>query len=83
MIQTNEIINNENDLYIYYKKWSEFFIEKSNEFALYVDDLLDDVINDVMNNKVYERMCGYISYNEDICNNVVSKIFEKKIIKIV
>jgi len=82
-MKTNEIINNENDLYIYYKKWSEFFIEKSNEFALYVDDLLDDVINDVMNNKVYERMCGYISYNEDICNNVVSKIFEKKIIKIV
>ena len=76
-IKSNDIVNNENDLYLYYKKWGEFFNKKSNEFSLYVDDLLNDVIDDVINDKVYERMCGYISYNEDICNNVAFKIFEK------
>jgi len=78
-IKGDEIINNENDLILYYKKWEEFFINKSNEFMIYVDELLNDVIDDVVNDKVYERLCGYVSYNEDINNKVSLKMFEKMI----
>ena len=78
-IKNEFVINSENDLYPYYKKWEDFFIKKSNEFTLYIDTLLDDVIDDVVNDKVYERLSGYISYNEDIGNKVSTKIFEKMI----
>lgn len=67
------------DLVNYYKKWEDFFNNKSDEFMGYVNNMLDDVINDVKNNKIYERMNGYISYNEDISNKVSYKLFEKMI----
>jgi hypothetical protein len=67
------------DLLSYYIKWEKFFKNKSFEFLGYVDKMLDDVIFDVKNDKIYERMCGFISYNEDILNNVSIKLFEKMI----
>lgn len=71
--------NFNNNLIEYYKNWEIFFKKKSDEFMGYVDNLLDDVINDVENGKVYERLNGYISYNEDIKNKVSYKLFEKMI----
>lgn len=77
---SKEINDNFNvDLYSYYMNWEKFFKEKSQEFLSYVDDMLDDVIQDIRNNKVYERMNGFISYNEDILNNVSSKLFKNLI----
>jgi hypothetical protein len=64
------------DLKKYYSKWEEFFHKKSDEFLGYVDNMLDDIINDIKNNKIYERLCGFVSYNEDISNKVSFKIFE-------
>ena len=63
----------------YYKKWNDFFKGKSSEFLSYVDDVLDDVISDVNNNKTYERICGYSSYNEDINNNVCVELLNSLI----
>jgi len=67
------------DLIKYYSNWNNFFKQKSQEFIEYVNDILDDIIEDVKNNEIYERLCGYISYNEDIGNKVSLKIFEKLI----
>lgn len=78
-INDNFSVNNINDLHNYYKKWESFFTEKSHEFSSYVNELLTDVVSDVTNNKVYERLTGYISYNEDIRNEVSTKLFEKMI----
>ena len=63
----------------YYKKWDNLFKRKSNEFLSYVDLVLDDIISDINNSKVYERICGYSSYNEDINNKVCSKLFSSLI----
>ncbi len=64
------------DLYSYYMNWETFFKNKSKEFLSYVDNMLNDVIQDVQNNKIYERLNGFISYNEDILNQTSSKIFK-------
>lgn len=66
---------------IFYEKWNKIFIDRSDEFMEYVDKLLDDVIYDINNDKVYERLCGYISYNEDINNNICGKLFKNIIEK--
>jgi hypothetical protein len=63
----------------YYKKWETFFHNKYNEFMSYIDNMLDDVIYDIENDKIYERMCGFISYNENISNKVSYKTFNKMI----
>jgi len=39
--------------------------------------MLDEVIYDIINNKVYERLCGYISYNEDIGTNRTFNVFNR------
>ena len=67
------------DLLRYYSKWNDFFIEKSDEFLNYIDSMLDDVIDDIKNNRVYERFCGFISYNEDIGMNAYNKLFNNMI----
>lgn len=64
------------DMKKYYSKWEEFFHKKSDEFLGYVDNMLDDIINDIKNNKIYERLCGFVSYNEDILNKVSYQMFE-------
>lgn len=64
------------DLEQYYKKWFDYFNNKSIEYLSYVDDMLDEVINDVKDNKIYERICGFSSYNEDIFSNVSIKLYE-------
>jgi hypothetical protein len=69
------------DLYSYYKNWEVFFKNKSQEFLSYVDDMLNDVIQDVNDEKIYERLNGFISYNENILNEVSSKLF-KNLIKL-
>jgi len=74
---SKDIKDNYIDIYSYYKKWELFFKKKSNEFMEYVDNMLDNVINDIENNKIYERLNGFISYNEDISNNVSYKLFNK------
>ena len=63
----------------YYKKWYDFFKQKSKEFLSYVDKMLDKIIYDIENNITHERLCGYISYNEDIGSKVSQKLFEKMI----
>jgi len=74
---SKDIKDNFLDINSYYKKWELFFKKKSNEFMEYVDNMLDNVINDIENNKIYERLNGFISYNEDISNNVSYKLFNK------
>jgi len=73
------------DLFLYYKNWEDFLKSKSNEFLSYVDKMLDDVISDVKNEKIYERLNGFISYNEDILSKLSYKLFDnliqEKIIK--
>ena len=64
----------------YYEKWDIFFKQKSNEFLKYVDKMLIEIINDVNNNMIYERLCGYISYNENINNDISLKILENMIL---
>lgn len=66
-----------NDLLSYYKKWEMFFKNKSEEYLSYIDNMLDEVIYDIINNKVYERLCGYISYNEDIGTNRTFNVFNR------
>lgn len=63
----------------YFRKWEIVFKNKANEFYGYVDDMMNDIIIDITTNKIYERLCGFISYNEDILNKVTQKIFEKMI----
>jgi uncharacterized ubiquitin-like protein YukD len=63
----------------YYQKWEKFFKKKSNEFMDYVDSMLDEVILDIKENRIYERLCGYISYNEDIGMNTYDKLFKNMI----
>ena len=63
------------DLLKYYSNWNDFFIKKSDEFLSYVDSMLDDVIDDIKNNRIYERLCGFISYNEDIGMGTYEKLF--------
>ena len=67
------------DLFLYYKNWEIFFKNKSKEFLSYVDEMLDDIIQDITNKKVYERLNGFISYNENILNKLSQKLFEKLI----
>ena len=67
------------DIIKYYSKWNDFFIKKSDEFLSYVDSMLDDVIDDISNDRVYERLCGYISYNENIGRGVYSRLFSEMI----
>jgi hypothetical protein len=62
------------DILKYYNRWNDFFIKKSDEFLNYVDSMLDDTIDDIKNDRIFERMCGYISYNEDIGNNVYKRL---------
>lgn len=79
---SNDIKDNfDGDLIKYYQKWEYFFKEKSKEFLSYIDSMLDDIIEDVKNNKIYERQCGFISYNEDINNKISEKIFYKIIVE--
>lgn len=65
------------DIVEYFKKWELLFKNKSKEFYGYVDNMLDDIINDIKNNKIYERFCGFISYNEDILSKVTQRKFKK------
>ena len=67
------------DLLKYYSNWNDFFIKKSDEFLSYVDSMLDDVIDDIKNNRIYERLCGFISYNEDIGMGTYEKLFNELI----
>ncbi len=67
------------DIIKYYSKWNDFFIKKSDEFLSYVDSMLDDVIDDISNDRVYERLCGYISYNENIGRGVYNRLFSDMI----
>ena len=67
------------NLETYYEKWNIFFKEKSEEFLNYIDVILDDIIDDVKNNKTYERLCGFISYNEDIGSKISHKLFKKMV----
>jgi len=64
------------DLYLYYMNWETFFENKSIEFLSYVGSMLNDVIQDVENEQIYERMNGFISYNENILNQNSSKLFK-------
>jgi hypothetical protein len=45
---------NYSDLIIYYKKWEDFFKNKSTEYLNYVDSMLEEIINDIENNKTFE-----------------------------
>lgn len=67
------------DVLKYYSNWNDFFIKKSDEFFTYVDSMLDDVIDDIKNNRIYERLCGFISYNEDIGMSTYEKLFNELI----
>jgi len=67
------------DLLKYYSRWNDFFINKSDEFMRYVDSMLDDVIDDIKNDRIYERLCGFISYNETIGMSIYEKIFNELI----
>ena len=76
-IEFSKSINDDFDGNIekYYDKWETFFHKKSDEFLNYVDKMLDDIIDDIKNDRIYERLCGYISYNEDINSNVSKNTF--------
>ena len=63
----------------YYNRWKLFFKRKSEEFLGYIDSMLDEVIVDIKNDTIYERICGFISYNENIGNKISQKIFNNMI----
>ena len=67
------------DLLKYYSDWNDFFIKKSDEFMAYVDSMLDDVIDDIKNDRIYERFCGFTSYNENIGMDIYGKLFNELI----
>ena len=71
--------NFDGDIVKYYSIWNNFFIRKSDEFLGYVDSMLDDVIDDIKNERIYERLCGLISYNENIGMGVYNKLLSKMI----
>ena len=84
IIYTNEFIkivaketnfcNNKSDLISFYKKWSDFFKDKSNEYLKYVDNMLEEIITDIKNNHVFENKNW--EYNEYIINGSY-KIFKQ------
>lgn len=66
--------NNKEDLIHFYKKWSDFFKEKSTEYLNYVDDMLNDIIQDIQNDKTFENK--FWEYNEYNINGAY-KIFKE------
>ena len=71
--------NFDGDIVKYYSIWNNFFIRKSDEFLGYVYSMLYDVIDDIKNERIYERLCGLISYNENIGMGVYNKLLSKMI----
>lgn len=59
------LCNDKNDIINFYKGWSDKFKEKSNEFLLYVNEIIDDIIYDIENNIIHESLYNK-TYHEDI-----------------
>lgn len=70
----NNFCKNKEDLINYYKKWSDFFKEKSKEYLNYIDDMLNDIIQDIQNDKTFENKTW--EYNEYNINGAY-KIFKE------
>ena len=43
--------------------------------------MLNDIIEDIKNDKIYERLIGFISYNENILGGVSETIFKSLLLE--
>ena len=76
-IKYGVVCNTPDDVINFYKGWCDKFKEKSKEFLVYVDEMIDDIINDIEHNIIHENI-DYKTYHEDI-SYVNMELLEKLI----